>query len=304
MDRLDLRQLEYFLAVAEELHFGRAAERLHIAQPSLSQQIRRLEAQVGAPLLHRTSRRVELTEAGAALLREGRRTLRQAERTLAAARAEDRLLVGFTGTAGAGLLTPVLSAYAEDRPEVKVIVRELELGDVPQLITGGVDVAFTRLRPGEADLEIEILAHEQRLVALSSRHRLARRATIALADLAPDPFITVPHSHNPRWRSEWLEEQSRHGLPGTIAAEVTSLEQLVTLVAAGRGVCVVPASNAQLYPREGVVYIPLTDAEPAVVGLAWPTGASRQTVRDFLDTARRIARRAAPPNSPAQRTPV
>src|SRR5919201_4780440 len=136
MERLDLRLVEYFIAVAEELHFGRAAERLHIAQPSLSQQIRRLEAQLGVRLLERDSRNVELTPAGEVLLREGRKLLRDAERTLRAARSAStrELRVGFYGTAGSELLPETLREFAALHPSVTVSIHELLLGSIDEVL--------------------------------------------------------------------------------------------------------------------------------------------------------------------------
>src|SRR5437660_7495761 len=147
MERLDLRLVEYFIALAEELHFGRAAERLHIAQPSLSQQIRRLEDQLGVTLLERTSRHVSLTPAGEALLREGRKMLTQARRAIQATRVAgaERLTVGFYGSAASAALPEVLAAFSRRHPHVEVTVRELLLGSVDDVLDGKVDVAFTRL---------------------------------------------------------------------------------------------------------------------------------------------------------------
>jgi DNA-binding transcriptional LysR family regulator len=261
MVRLDLRVVEYFVAVAEELHFGRAAERLHIAQPSLSQQIRRLEAQLGVRLLERTSRHVELTAAGHTLLREGRRLLAHAERTLEAVRdaASERLVV-------------------------------------------------TRLAPGEAELEIEILLQEPRVVVLPAAHPLAGRTSLRYAALRDEPFITQPRSQNPEWRAQWLAEQRRHGLPGMISAEATSVQEILTLVASGRGVCIVPAQAARLYPRSDVTYVTIEDADPAIVSLAWTADRVRPAIERFIAIAREGAEGYSPrspistPNS--SRSPV
>src|SRR3984885_544949 len=146
MERLDLRLVQYFVAVAEELHFGRAAERLHVAQPSLSHQIRRLEQQLGVTLFDRSSRRVELTDAGRALLSEGRRLLAHSERTTRLVRSvsAERLTVGFYGSAASALLPDVLRGFSEERPSAEVSVRELLLDQIDELLAGGVDVAFTR----------------------------------------------------------------------------------------------------------------------------------------------------------------
>jgi DNA-binding transcriptional LysR family regulator len=305
MERLDLRLVEYFVAVADELHFGRAAARLHIAQPSLSQQIRKLETQVGVPLLVRTSRRVELTPAGATLQREGKRTLATAERALRAARAAagERLTIGFYGSAASGLLTDVLNALNQRLPAVEVVLRELELSHVEDITDGRVDIAFTRLRPGEADLEVEVLATQARVVALPAAHPLASRDSVAFADLRDESFITGPQTHNPGWRAQWLAEQQRHGLPGRISAEAASVQEILTLVATGRGVCLVPAPAAALYPRAEVAYVTVRDAEPAIVSLAWSHDRLSPTGREFLAIARSAARQAtdgtASPTAPA-----
>ena len=203
MERLDLRLVEYFIAVAEELHFGRAAERFHIAQPSLSQQIRRLETQLGVSLLERNSRNVHLTAAGEALLREGRKTLSQAQHAIQTSRAAGapRLTVGFYGSAGSDLLPDVLRAFGERQPAFQVFVRELPLGSIDAILNGEVNVAFTRLQPGQTELEVEVIAQEPRLVALASTHPLAGRESVTFADLATRasspirPRATTAHGH-------------------------------------------------------------------------------------------------------------
>src|SRR6266567_1597186 len=159
MERLDLRLVEYFVAVAEELHFGRAAQRLHIAQPSLSQQIRRLETQLGVTLLERNSRNVQLTTAGETLLREGRKTVSQAQHAIQTTRATSTgsLTVGFYGSAASTLLPGVLRAFRERHPPCAVSVRELLLGNIDDIVDGKVNLAFTRLLPGQTELEVEVL---------------------------------------------------------------------------------------------------------------------------------------------------
>jgi DNA-binding transcriptional LysR family regulator len=293
MERLDLRLVEYFIAVAEELHFGRAAERLHISQPSLSQQIRRLETQMGIALLERTSRSVRLTDAGAAFLREGRKTMNQAQRTIEAARAAGaaRLAVGFYGSAADALLPEVLRRFAERWPACVVSVRELLLGSVDDLLLGKIDVAFTRLSPGQTALEVEVLAREPRLVALAASHPLADLATVGFGDLREQSFIINPAVEDNAPPPRWMAEQQRHGLPGRVAAEATSIQEILNLVAAGRGVCLVPAVVAEHHPRAGVRYVPVHDAEPAVISLAWRPGELDDSVEAFIATARDVSAR-------------
>jgi DNA-binding transcriptional LysR family regulator len=288
---LDLRLVEYFVAVAEELHFGRAARRLHIAQPSLSQQIRRLEHQLDVMLLRRTSRRVELTPAGQALLSEGRRLLVEAANAARLTRAAEteRLTVGFYGSAGWSLLPAVLRSFAESRGSTQVAVRELLLGDIDELVAGRVDVAFTRILPGQTELEVEVIAHERRLVALPANHRLATRTTLAFAELSEESFITNPVVQSAEPPTRWLEEQRRHGLPGRVAAEAASVQEILALVASGRGACLVPEPVASHIPRADVAFVEITDADPAILSLAWRPNQLRPLVAAFIDTTRRVA---------------
>ncbi len=292
MERLDLRLAEYFVAVAEELHFGRAAARLHITQPSLSQQIRKLEAQLGVLLLERTSRQVELTPAGIALLREAKPILVQAERAVHAARAaaNERLVVGFYGSSASALITSVLRAFGERLPSVDVILHELQLSHSDDVAEGRVDIAFTRLRPGETDLEVEQLLTQPRVLAMPATHPLAARNSLDLGELRDESFITGSQRYNPAWRAQWQAEQKRHGLPGRIVAEAASVQEILTLVAAGRGVCLVPAPAANLYQRPDVSYVTVRDAEPAVVSLAWARDRLTPTASEFLAIARSVAR--------------
>jgi DNA-binding transcriptional LysR family regulator len=205
MERLDLRLVEYFVAVAEELHFGRAAERLHIAQPSLSQQIRRLEAQLGVTLLERNSRNVELTDAGRILLKQGRKLLTDAQQAMRATREAgvERLRIGFYGSTANALLPETLKAVAARHPHAEVSVRELLFGSIDEITDGEVDLAFTRFRPGQAELEIVVLTEEPRFLALPVEHRLAGRPAVSFGELADESFIVNPAvaaaEPPPRW---------------------------------------------------------------------------------------------------------
>jgi len=294
MEQLDLRLVRYFVAVAQELHFGRAAKRLHIAQPSLSQQIRRLESQLGVALLTRTSRRVELTPAGAALLRDGERLLRHAERAVAAARkaSDDTLTIGFYGSAATALLPPTLKAFTRTHPSTRVTIRELLFGSLDELTNGALDVAFTRLRADQVEhLPVRLiqLSQEPRLLALPRSHRFADRTELSLSELDQDGFVVNPAAQEnalARWRSE----QHRHGLPGRITAEARSVTELLAMVAAGTGVSLVPAAIARHHQPPDITYVPVPDAEPAVVSLVWTPGSLRPTGEAFIQAARAQAR--------------
>ena len=284
--------MNYFVAVAEELHFGRAAQRLHIAQPSLSHEIRRFEQQLGVALLERTSRRVELTPAGETLLKDGRRLLAQSQRVIQRTRAAGarRLTVGFYGSAASALLPDVLRAFGEQHPSVHVSLRELLLDHINEIREGQVDIAFTRLLPGQADadLEVEVLAKEARFVALPDKHPLAARESLRFIELRDEGFVTNPVVERSGPPARWLAEQHRHGLPGRVVAEAASIPEILALVASGRGVCLVPASVARHYPRADVKYVEVGDADPAIVSLVWTRESRRPEVDAFIETARRV----------------
>jgi len=242
-------------------------------------------------LLDRTSRNVELTEAGRALLSEGRRLLAHSERTTRLVRSvsADRLTVGFFGSAASTVLPAVLRSFGEEQPRAEVSVRELLLDQIDELLTGGVDVAFTRLLPGQAHLELEVIARESRVVALPARHPLAGRITLQFNELRNEGFITNPVVEASAPPKRWLAEQARHGLPGRVAAAAASVQEILTLVAAGKGVCLVPAAVAQHYPREDVAYVEVSDADQAVVSLAWAPGGVRPIVAAFIGITRQLA---------------
>jgi DNA-binding transcriptional LysR family regulator len=264
---------------------------LHIAQPSLSQQIRRLEVQLGVTLLERNSRNVHLTAAGKALLREGRKTLRQAQHAIEAARTAGapRLTVGFYGSAASELLPDALRAFSARLPSVDVAVRELLLGSIDDILDGNVDLAFTRLLPDQTELETEILAEEARLLALASTHPLAGHQSLTFADLREESFIINPATSDQGAPPRWLSEQRRHGLRARVAAEANSVQEILAIVAAGRGVCLVPSAVAKHFPRPDVSYVPVTDADAAVISLAWPRGRVSPAVEAFIEAARHVA---------------
>jgi DNA-binding transcriptional LysR family regulator len=149
-----------------------------------------------------------------------------------------------------------------------------------------VDVAFTRLLPGQTDVELEIVSREPRVIALPISHPLAARREVCFEDLREQSFVTNPAIAASAPPMRWLAEQARHGLPGRVAARAASVQEVLTLVAVGKGVCLVPLSVAQHYPRADVAYVEVCDADPAVVSLAWPRANVRPIVQAFIATAR------------------
>jgi DNA-binding transcriptional LysR family regulator len=295
MDLPELWQLRYFRAVAEHLHFGRAAQALHISQPPLSRAIRSLEDRLGVTLLARTRRRVELTPEGARLLEHARRTTEQLERAVRELRAmasgvQGRLRIGFVSLADFGMLPGLLKAYKASHPGVELALREMLSPEQAAALAGG-SLDFGLLLPpvGEA-LEHVVVQRERFVVALPARHRLAaQRGRIAMRALAGERFVMVPREIAPGLYDIVSGLAARAGYALTVAQEAIQMQTDVSLVSSGLGAAIVPASLANL-GRKGVVYRPIADRHPSLdLWLAWRPGALTPAGRDFLAQAQRLA---------------
>jgi len=292
----DLRQLRHFVAVAERLHFGRAAAALHMSQPPLSRSIRDLEASVGATLLARTRRRVELTPEGARFLEEARRLLAQLEHAVLEvgrmAAGGGRLRLGFVSLADYGVLPRLLKAYKTARPGVALALREMLSPDQAAALAAG-ELDFGLLLPPVAGAELEhiVVQRERFVVALPARHRLARTTgRIAMRELAAEAFVMVPRENAPGLYDMIAALAARAGFAPRVAQEAIQMQTVVSLVSSGMGVAVVPASVANL-GRRGVAYREIVDAHPRLdLWLAWRSGALGAAAREFVLHARRIAR--------------
>jgi DNA-binding transcriptional LysR family regulator len=298
-------QLRYFLAVAEELHFGRAAAALHISQPPLSRAIRALEESLGVRLFARTRRRVELTPEGRRLREEAQRALGQLEdatrelRDMAAG-AAGRLRLGFVSLADYGMLPGLLKAYKAARPGVELALREMLSPDQAAALAVG-ELDFGLLLPPVAgtDLEHIVVQRERFVAALPSRHRLARgvgrkAGRLAVRELAGEAFVMAPRAIAPGLHDIVAALTARAGFAPRVAQEAIQMQTVVSLVSSGLGVALVPASVANL-GRRGVVYRELADAHPKLdLWLAWRRGAAGATAgvaaREFIQRARRLAR--------------
>ncbi|HYH11959.1 MAG TPA: LysR family transcriptional regulator, partial [Thermomicrobiales bacterium] len=264
---VELRQLRYFVAVAEELHFTRAAERLGMAQPPLSQQIRGLERELGVELFRRTKRRVELTEPGRVLLDSARRTLAEAATTVhdvqRAARGEvGRLAVGFVGAAVADVLPRILRHYTDGFPDVELDLRQCSTAEqVDRLRDGALHVGFLRPPIHEPALETQVVARERLLVVVPVRHRLAKRESVDLRELAGERFILFPRSQGPGSHDRIIRLCHEAGFVPEIGQEAVEMQTIVGLVAARLGVSIVPDSVRHLR-TEGVRYLPLEGRTP------------------------------------------
>src|SRR5258706_12118441 len=296
MNTPDLRQLRHFVAVAERLHFGRAAAALHMSQPPLSRSIRDLEARVGATLLARTRRRVELTPEGARFLEEARRLLAQLEHAVLEvghmAAGGGRLRLGFVSLADYGVLPSLLKAYKAARPGVALALREMLSPDqAAALATGELDFGLLLPPVAGAELEHIVVQRERFLAALPSRHRLARaRGRIAMRELANEAFVMAPREIAPGLHDIVSALAAHAGFAPRVAQEAIQMQTVVSLVSSGLGVAVVPASVANL-GRRGVAYREIADAHPRLdLWLAWRRGALGIAAREFVLHARRIAR--------------
>jgi DNA-binding transcriptional LysR family regulator len=290
MGSVHYRRLGYFVAVAEELSFTRAAQRLHMAQPPLSQQIALLEKEIGTPLFDRSRRTIRLTAAGAALLPEARRLLTDLDETARMVRSVGdgtvgRLTVGFVPSAMGGVLPDLLREFRATRPAVELTLREM----APDALLRAVhdrrlDLAVLYLPVSDPDLDQRRLASEELLLALPEAHPAAAARAISLAGVAEEPFV-LPERHDvPGLHAAVTALFADAGVTPRIAQRgVWLIQTVLGLVAAGTGLAVVPSSAATLR-RQGVVLRPLTDAAPRLeLAAIWRRDNASSPVQGLLD---------------------
>jgi DNA-binding transcriptional LysR family regulator len=301
---VELRHLRYFLTVAEERHFGRAARRLHIAQPPLSRQIQAFEAELGFPLFDRSRRHVELTPAGAALLTHARRVFEAIdlgvhEAARAAAGQIGRIAVGYPSSVAFSGLPELLRAFRARSPNVEVVLRELPPGEqVEALKEGRIDVGFIRGPLHDDELTSRIVRSEPLVVAVPADHALAARPRVTLPMLAREPFITFPRQRGPAFFDFIMRLCHDAGFTPRVAQEAPQLD-MVSLVAAGFGVAILPASM-RLAKRPGVVFRPIDGVPRTELLVAWRPGDASPVLRDFLDVVHEVGVRE-PSRAPASR---
>ncbi|MFE9061124.1 LysR family transcriptional regulator [Streptomyces violaceusniger] len=280
---VDLRKLRYFVAVAEELHFGRAAERLHIAQPALSRQMRALEDDLGVQLLRRDRRGTELTAAGARLLAEAPRLLAASTAMVravtAAAVDTPRFTIGFMP----GItVTPAVRALTSRHPGLDVrLLRTGWQDQVEVLHDGRADVSIVRLPVDQRGLRVRPLFTEPRVVVLPADHPLATKSSLPVGDLAGEHLLQDPDAV-PEWRD--VADELRTGERAEVPP-INSVEEKLELVAAGAGICVIPLSTANFYTRHDVVILPVEGIGAGHVCLAWSAARSSPLITDFAALA-------------------
>jgi DNA-binding transcriptional LysR family regulator len=294
---IELRHLRYFVAVAEELHFGRAAKRLHLAQPPLSQQIRRLEEMLGHALFTRTSRAVKLTSAGEVFLERARNTLRKVHDDLEVARSVGRGEVGFltVGFIGSGMLTflpAMLGRYRREFPRVNLQLREFyTAGVVRALLEGTIDAGFLRDGGPSEGLEVETLFSEPFIAALPRKHRLAQRKTLSAAELRYDPFVFFSPTVGSRAYTKTVSLCEQHGFRPQVVQEAPQWLTILRLVGAGLGVTIAPACVQQIASSDVVCRRLKGTRTRSEVELAFRSGEDRDIVKTFCSMARSAAQR-------------
>jgi DNA-binding transcriptional LysR family regulator len=266
-----LRDLRYFLAVAQQLHFTRAAETLYVSQPALSKQIRALERQLRVQLFEREPGGVRLTRAGAELMPYAEQMLGRWDGARSAlSRVSDcSLVVGMHTSPGRGLLPAVRARMVASCPAVELELRHAPWGDrTAGLSDGSVDAAFVWLPLPQPPYRWVTVAREQRLVALPNDHRLAAGESVSMTDLLDEPFLALPESAGPL-REFWLAVDDRDGHPVRIGAEISDTEETYEAVASGIGICLLAAGNAPIFARGDVTMLPVRDLSPSELVLAW-----------------------------------
>jgi len=293
---MDLRQMRYFLAVAEERSFVRGAERLHMAQPPLTRQIKALEDDLGTLLFLRTPRGVDLTEAGAALLDEVPNLLalaqRARERTLRAGQGlAGRLDVGTFGSGVLDVIPRILGRFHTARPDVRIVLHDQTKAEqIAALRERRIAIGFNRLVPPENDLVVETVLRERMVVALPERHAMAARQRLQLADLDGQPMILYPKQSLPGMAQRIVAAFRREGVGLLVEQEAEDVLTATALVSAGFGLCITTESSMSLR-LPGVAFRPLDCEALRDIELAclYRRGDPSPVLAAFLDVVRHFA---------------
>lgn len=292
---VELRHLRYFLAVADELHFGRAAERVRVAQPAVSQQIQRLEAAIGTRLFERTRREVSLTPAGLALRGFAQRAVDDVELgTRAAQRAAageiGHLTIGFLEAAAGTIVPQAVRRFRADRPDVDLTLREL--GVAPQiegLQSGRLDIGFLRPPIEADDLVLERLLDDDLAAAVPSGHPIAGRGSVTVRTIVGEPLVMLSREVVPGLYDQVLAISQEAGGAADIAQEATSIQAVLGLVAAGLGIAVLPASVRQL-SRTGIEFVAIRPRHRSTLYIATRRDDRSPLLAAFIAAARVAAR--------------
>ena len=297
---MEQREIEIFLAVAEELHFGRAAERLHVSTARVSQTVRKIEARIGGQLFERTSRRVALTPIGQRLyddLQPAHQQIQDGiERAVAAARGiRDTLRVGFVGASAGQFVLAVAATFEAEHPDVEVQIRENQFGDGLDLLRSGeIDMVLAVLPlkgARQAGLSSgDVLFTEEQLLAVSARHPYAGRASVSREDVARAKVLRSPPAIPDYWDEMLAPTHRPDGREYERGPAFATIQEMLALVGAGKGSYPVPIEASEFYIRPDVAYVPIHDALPFEWRFIWPTAAETRRVRAFDQAAAANAR--------------
>ncbi|MCW2582772.1 MAG: LysR family transcriptional regulator [Klenkia sp.] len=288
---MDLRDLQAFVAVAEELHFGRAAQRLHMAQPPLSSRVRRMERELGLLLFDRSTRSCRLTDAGERLLPSARKALQGVDavgETAAAIAAGElgRVRIGFAGASSQRSLPLLTSAVRRAHPGIELVLRSQTyvFTAFDMLASGELDLAFVRLPIGRQGLSHRVVEIEQLLCALPEGHRLAEQETVSLIDLVDDDFVGLPTDQGSMLQARMVSACVQAGFRPRVVQRAPDSSTVLALVAAGAGVTVT-LSSVRPAQTVGLVYRPLHDLpdDRMQAALAWRTDDDSPSLRAVLD---------------------
>lgn len=290
---MELRHLRYFVAVAEELHFNRAAERLHIAQPPLSQQIKQLETELGVELFHRrTKRQVQLTEAGQVLLQATYPILAQLDQAICDTQRAGRgetgsLTIGFTSSVVYDVLPAILHRFRQHFPQVDLVLQELTTTQQEEALHNQrIEVGFCHLPLKDASLVSETILEEPLVVVLPATHPLATEPILSVCSLVDESFILFPRHLGPGLYDQIVSFCKQANFSPKVMQEAIQMQTIIGLISAEMGVALVPASLQNLQ-RAGVVYKPLQEAMPQVeTAVVWRSDSSSSVLREFLQVVR------------------
>lgn len=286
---MELRHLRYFIAVAEELHFGRAAERLQISQPPLSLQIKQLETNLGVLLFRRTRQRVELTTAGKSFLKNSYNIIKLIEKACEESKSVDRgesgqLILAFTGAIGFELLPTILRTYQDKYPDVNIILKQLTTSDqIEAFHKNEIDVGLVVMPVLNESLNIELLHEEPFIVVLPRTHHLAQdRDTINIASLVNEKFIMTPRKSGEGYYDSIISLCHSAGFSPKKTQEADELHTAVSFVASGMGIAILP-SSIQFVKNEDIAYFPLENNTSSYkTGIAWNKTEDSPTVLNFI----------------------
>lgn len=292
---MELRHLAGFIATAEELHFGRAAARLHMAQPALSQQIRLLEKELGVELFHRNTRSVSLTDGGKAMLGPAKQVMADVDIARRSAIFGDseivgRVVVGFAGASSRNVLPMLARAVRAEQPGIELVLQGQTYGGtaVAEVASGRLDIGFARLPVANQSVATRVYEYERLVAALPSDHPLASKETIKVADLASEPFVTFPGTQGSTVRDALIHAAMAAGFTPRIMQEAPDSYTILGLVAAGVGVTIT-VSSVQHIDTPGLVYRDLEGDLPQLAAvLVWRNENVSAATRAVLEIAERL----------------